>query len=213
MLRTVTDLEMEEMSAQWGPKIRGFCKNRLPFLEDEDKSQEALIILWKCLRRFDTGNGASFHTYFHSALRNRGGRLVSIPLRHNAELVNFPLLYDSQRMKRDGELKKVLLKESPQGATYMSEVDVAMEDGSGAHMTDLTAAITTPFDPDLEFIIESYGFTGTEIPYMAGIVQGISLKETADLFHVDVGDLKKARQTAKAKMLKLRGEITNGTNS
>lgn len=177
--RPVTDEEFEQALIQWRPKLAKFANSWSPYVEDEDRLQEAKLVLLKCLSKFEEGRGAIFHTYFHTALRNRLGELMNRPRKHN---------------------------EDPNNVTYLSEIEEAFEEDTG-RQTNMGAykALQVSFDPNLEFEAASWGFVGLEIPYMMGLAHQITLAETASQFGVDLEGLKQAAKTAREKIQQLRG--------
>ena len=54
--------------------IRTFARNsvrQLPHMSNEDIEQELLVVLWKCVRKYDPDRGASFKTLFQGCARNQ----------------------------------------------------------------------------------------------------------------------------------------------
>lgn len=176
--RDISNDEFEAATERWGPKMTKFATNNIPFLGWDDKLQEARLVLLKCMERFDSTKGAVFHTYFHNALRNRGGVLAFRPLKHN---------------------------EDPNITTYLGEIAEAIEDGP--QFSKERAAMSQDFDTSPEFMLESYGFEGDEIPYLMGkVIHRLSLKDTAELFGLEIKALQRASKTAKEKMSNMRGD-------
>lgn len=175
-LRNISQDEFDTAIAQWYPKMVKFAGNPIPFLDFDDKMQEAKLVLYKCLQRFESGHGAIFHTFFHRALWNTAGSLAHRPLKHN---------------------------ENPNKVTYLGELDNDGDDERS--FLNVQRAIGVDFDTSLEFEVESWGFTGNEVPYIIGtVINHISIKETAALFGIEVDDLKAAKETAKEKIAELR---------
>jgi hypothetical protein len=181
-LRTVSQDEFDTAVAQWYPKIVKFATNRIAFLDWDDKIQEAQLVLYKCLQRFETGHGAIFHTYFHRALFNRAGVLAHRPLKHN---------------------------EDPMKVTYLGEMDAAASEENGRAFTAERQAASFDFSTSVVFEVQSWGFTGAEIPYVYGVLLNkLTLKECATLFDLDVEVLKGAKETVKEKLAQLKEEVT-----
>ncbi len=175
-LRPVSTQEFDEANEKWHPKMVKFAGNTIPFLDFDDKLQEARLVLYKCLQRFENGHGSIFHTYFHRALHNRAGVLAHRPLKHN---------------------------ENPNLVTYLGELDESDEEYRGH--ANVRKAIGVDFDPSVRFEMESWGFVDMEVDYVMGtVVNRLTLKETARVFDVGIDELKVAKKTATIKMTGLR---------
>ncbi len=220
--RHVSEEEFETACETWDRKIQTFAGNRIPFLDYDDKVQEARMILYNCLQLFEEGfmskkNGAGkglktiFHTYFHSALSNQAGNLTARRLMHNCELAKIVPVFrkgGEPKLKSTG-IQETKCVESPSNLTYLGEMDVNLEESSRSHLAE-HRALSIPFDPSLAFEVESWGFVGDEVVYMLGrAIHQITLEETAALFGVTVGSLERAQETANAKILILATEERN----
>lgn len=69
----------DDARAEYGGVIRTFAYNtvrQLPGWEVADVEQELLVVLWRCVERYDPGKGASFNTLFQGCARNKCITLV-----------------------------------------------------------------------------------------------------------------------------------------
>ncbi len=217
--RPVSEEEFLTACETWDRKIQKFAGNRIPFLDYDDKVQEAKMVLYNCLQLFEKGfmskkNGAGkglktvFHTYFHSALSNHAGNLTARRLMHNCEAAKVVPVFTKEgepKLKKNGEQEEKCV-ESPSNLTYLGEIDRIAEDKSRTYEAE-QKALAVSFDPSLAFVVESWGFVGMEVTYMLGrAIHQITLAETAALFAVDMASLEQAQETADAKILALATE-------
>src|SRR4051812_4226982 len=69
----------DDARREYGGVIRTFAYNtvrQLPGWEVADVEQELLVVLWRCVERYDASKGASFNTLFQGCARNKCITLV-----------------------------------------------------------------------------------------------------------------------------------------
>lgn len=70
--RTVDSFE--DALEQYKGTVRTFAMNTVrqcPSMDVEDIEQELLVVLWRCVQRYDPDKGASFNTLFQGCARNK----------------------------------------------------------------------------------------------------------------------------------------------
>ena len=226
VLRDVSEGDFDEAQTKWAPKLRKFANMYLPYIDYDDRLQEAKAVLYKCLQRFSADQGASFHTYFHQALFNRAGALAKRPVKHN---------------------------EDPNRVIYLSEV-FAEEDEGPSHIAE-KMALSFVVPPTLQFEAEAWGFQGLEIFVVAHLADALietdivsrkeqqrerknktpeenqhlteksiktkftkimtsaSLVNLSQTFSIDLCDLEAAQERVTTKIAQLRGNDNNASTN
>ncbi len=195
--RVVTNEVLEEAVKKWAAQLNLFTLKHMPFLEQEDKVQEGRMVLMKCIGNYKKSSKVKFHTYFYSSLRNRAMSLGNGQRTQNGRRypLNTALVHNID-------------------PNLVSSIDEEVELGDGTKSwPKIEAAISINFSPDMLFLAESYGFTGTEAVYMAAKAEGMRLKEMPIIYGLPLSDFRKAKITAQIKIDEMKRErlIENGT--
>lgn len=72
-------VKFDQAQVAFKGKIRTFARNcvrQLPGYDLEDIEQELLVVLWKCVLKYDPNKGASFNTLFQGCARNQVIQMV-----------------------------------------------------------------------------------------------------------------------------------------
>lgn len=72
--RSRTVSSFEDALQQYRGTIHTFALNTVrqcPSFDVEDVEQELLVVLWRCVERYDASKGASFNTLFQGCARNK----------------------------------------------------------------------------------------------------------------------------------------------
>ena len=176
-------MEYEEALAQWAPKVQGITSRaHVPYMEPEDLGQELNMVLLKCLRAYDEGNGASFHTFFHRACWNRIFTLTRDVNRHRGSGSENNVIY------LDGDPLEGLSQEGP----------------VLPYNRRLLEAFSVGFGPSVGLVLELQGFTGLEITYVRGRMDLLSIAETAVAYEVSESGLREVARSVRSKVARLR---------
>ena len=183
MTTEVRDVSYDQLYVQWYPKLVKMSKRFLPYVDSDDIHQELSLVLWKCQQQFDSGRGATFHTYFHRAIVLRLMQMYRDITRHNPDFKS--LVYLSS-MQHDNE-------DEPESIVYGKYPDMYYELEDGAEMQ-----------------LEVLGFNSIEIDWMLGRIDNLSIKEIAKVAEIAEDDVRQASKTAKRKIKEVRRRYLDG---
>jgi hypothetical protein len=163
-------------------------------MDQEELRQEMELVLLKCLRGYDPSKKiAKFHTYLHTAMRNRIGtlRIPFNPQRNKRGVVRAPRRVDPNRI------------------TYLSQVAGGEESGSTLEERVPIEELTVGFSTTLEFHMEDMGFDQTERLWLRGRVERLSIGETARVFQVPEELVRAGYASATKKIRRIRRDATS----
>ena len=169
--RDVTDQEYETALRQWTPQLVKVARSWIPNWEFEELMQEFRLVLLKCLRAYDEGRGAKFHTFLYRALQNRVGSLAK---------------FEGERRGRSGRT-----------VVYLSQVELEVDEGRlNGPGAAVQRALAVEDEPSLAAELACLGVGGLSAGWIEDAGNGLSYAQSASRARVSGDEMRTvARET------------------